>query len=458
MLIGKSIDQIHQAYKDKEISPTELTRMHLNRIAMVNPGLNAYLTITEEKAFLHAQSAESLFAAGSPTTALTGIPVSYKDLFDSSGIRTTYGSAHFREHVPAVNAKALHQFTKAGAVMTGKTNLHEYAFGITSNNPHYGAVRNPWNHIYIAGGSSGGSAAATAAGLSLVSLGTDTGGSIRIPASMCGVIGLKPTFGLLSTEGVMPLSWHLDHVGPIARTVSDAAIALEVLLSKTIPEWRSQDLRGIRIGIPTNYFNHQVSAEVAEKYQSAIAQFQDLGAVLLDVEVPFDETLVPALMTIAVAEAGYVHRNRIETALDLFGDDVRQALAGASEISASSYIAALRKQEDIKNRFNQLFDGVDLIITPTLPALPQRIGASQLELNGEQQDLFQTMTRFTSPLNATGNPALSLPCGVSESGLPVGIQLIGRWHGEGRVLQAARAYEEAALSRFYKLRDAVCLL
>lgn len=447
----KTIEQLQQGYQNGDDTPTEIAQTYLRRSEARNGELNAFITVTNEKALEDAAAVEH------SEGPLRGVPVTYKDLVSTKGIRTTSGSAIERDYVPNQDAPVVTTLRHAGAVQIGKVNLHEYAFGITSNNPHYGPVRNPWNEQVSPGGSSGGSAAAIAADLCMASIGTDTGGSIRIPAASCGVVGLKPTFGLISTVGVTPLSWTLDHVGPLTANVSDMFRVMSVFLGESLLRHRTTDIRGLRIGVPKRYFNERLDADVYRLYQSALRHFERLGAILIELDVPGASEAVPLTFTLAAAEAGYVHRERMATSLDLFGSDVKAVLESSAGIPASAYIDALQQRQVIADGISAVFDHVDVIVTPTLPTTPKAIGQDEVVIGGVKEDLFGCMIRYTCPFNLTGHPALAVPCGVAEDGLPVGIQIVGPHANEARLLKVGYAYEQTALTEFYELRDRRCV-
>jgi len=445
------------------LSPCELVQEVLQRIERIQPLLNCYLTWAPGRALAEAKEAEreSPAGAGKP---LAGIPLAVKDIFETAGMPTTAGSK-FDLRSPAAgepepagsaaaDAAAVNSLRAAGAVLIGKLNMHEIALGVTNENPHFGDCRNPWDVERITGGSSGGSAAALAAGLCLASLGTDTGGSIRIPASLCGVVGLKPTRGRVSLRGIIPLSWNLDHAGPMARSVADAALLLRLIegydaedpASLRIPRGgvlsRLQGgVRGWKIALADDgYFADPgtVDAEVLSAVRSAADVFRRLGARVEAMPFPGAKEAALANGMMTQADAAAFHRKRLAAAPDRFGRDVLQRLQAGAELPLAEYISARRTQNESRRRFERFFERWDILLTPTTPIpAPPRSGEDAV-------DRARLLTRFTAPFNLTGLPALSLPCGLTAGGLPIGLQLVAVPWGDGRVLRAAYAYERAA--------------
>lgn len=453
-MIDQTIEQLLRQYKDGVISPVEVVETALDDISRTNDTTNAFVTVSSEKALDQARIAEYSYRLGQSTGRLAGVPVSVKDMIDTAGIRTTYGSEIDADNVPEEDAAVVSQLRHQGAISLGKTNLHEYAFGTTSENPFYGTVLNPWNENYAAGGSSGGSAAAVTSGIGFASIGTDTGGSIRIPAAACGVVGLKPTYGLWPTTGAFNISWTLDHTGPITRNIADMASVMEAVTGQEYnAHLQAETLQGIRIGVPSTYFNERLEPDVKASYDAALAQLSALGAVLIDITVDYTVTDIDDVLTIEAAEAGYIHEDRITNSIDKYGPDVRAALGWSHEITALSYIKALDRRRVLKNKTSALFEVVDFIATPTMPISAPRIGTRDLTLDGESEDIFACMIRYTAIFDMSGHPALSIPCGMSSDGLPVGLQLAGPYFSERRLLKAAHAYEQHHLSDLYRNRD-----
>ncbi|MBI2913482.1 MAG: Asp-tRNA(Asn)/Glu-tRNA(Gln) amidotransferase subunit GatA [Chloroflexi bacterium] len=444
--LAEAGDQIRR----HKISPVELTDACLERIGRLDGHLKAFITVTRETALQSARQAQQAIAKGNYKGPLHGLPVALKDLFATAGVRTTAGSKIMADHVPAEDAEATARLKAAGAIIIGKLNLHEFAFGATGVNPHYGAARNPWDDSRVCGGSSSGSACALAAGECLAALGTDTGGSIRIPASLCGVVGLKPTFGRVSRRGVVPLSWALDHVGPLARTAEDAAIVLGVLAGKDplddsssdepVPDYRrglKGNLKGLRVGVPRQYFFDNVEPEVLKAVRTAIEVLTKLGAEVAEVSLPHIAEAPAAVTAIMMPEALAYHQRWLAERPQDYGDDIRQRLELGMAFLGMHYVQAQRLRELIVQEWRQqVFDRVDLLATPTTPVPPPRIEESEVQTT-------MTLVRFTGPFNLLGVPAISVPCGFTTSGLPIGLQLAARWWQEETVLRAAHAYEQA---------------
>lgn len=436
--------------RERKLSPVELTEACLARIESVEPKINAFITVTADQARASAKTAADEIARGEYRGPLHGIPVALKDLFSTAGIRTTAGSTILGEHVPAEDSDAAARLKAAGAILLGKLNLHEFAYGATGVNPHYGSCRNPWDTSRITGGSSSGSGASVATGECFAALGTDTGGSIRIPASLCGIVGLKPTFGRVSRRGVIPLSWSLDHAGPFARSVEDATIVLQAIAGhdpldassspEPVPNYSAglrDGVKGLRIGVPREFFFDTVDSEVESAVRKASGVLEGLGASVREVGLPLIAEAPAAVTAIMLPEALAYHRKWMEERPDDYGDDVRYRLELGATFLAVHHVQAQRFREMIVNRWrDEVFDQVDLLAMPATmaPAFPI-----------ERSDLSVTFSliRNTNPLNLLGVPALSVPCGFTTGGLPIGLQLAASWWEETTVLRAAYAYEQA---------------
>jgi len=453
--VTSAVSLIHR----KELSPVELVRAVLDRIDAYGERINAYIALDAENAIQAARQAEDALVHRHPLGPLHGVPLAVKDLFFEAGLPTTAGSRVLQDFVPREDATVIRRLKEAGAVLLGRLNLHELAYGVTNENPHFGPVRNPWRLSRIAGGSSGGSAAAVAASLCLASLGTDTGGSIRIPAACCGVVGLKPTYGRISRHGVLPLAWSLDHVGPITKNVEDAALLLQVLAGLDprdptasplpVPVYSrvlGGDLEGVRIGVPKGFFTDpaEIEAGVLAAIQGALQVIESVGASVVEVSMPFlrhaPGVQFFTLATEASANHGWLLRRRGRE----LGLDVRRRLELGEFIAAPQYVRAQQARRRLVRDFADVFQQADLLVTPTLPVVAPPLGAETVAIQEVQKRIQPTLTRFTSPLNLTGLPAISLPCGSEVDGLPVGLQLIGRPFDEGTLLRAAYAYEKAS--------------
>jgi aspartyl-tRNA(Asn)/glutamyl-tRNA(Gln) amidotransferase subunit A len=449
-----TIQELAPRIQGGKISPVELTKQVLEQIRQRQPSINAYITVAEEAALAQAHQAEREIRTGHYRGPLHGIPYAAKDLFYTKGVATTAGSKILKDFVPAYDATVIERLREAGAVLVGKTGLHEFAYGITNNNPHFGPVRNPWDRERIPGGSSGGSTAALATGQCLFALGSDTGGSVRIPAAYCGVVGLKPTFGRISRYGVFPLGHTLDHVGHFAASVADAAVILGVLAG---PDFRDDSsvtepppkvelpaepkLDRYRIGLPSNYYFERVEPEVAQAVRAAVEKLRSIGAEILDVEIPEIEDFTVLSRLILLPEATAVHRQRLKTRRADIGPDVLALLDQGQFVLAADYLDAQRRRRQLVENLTKLFDQVDVIVTPTTPNTAPKIGETTVEIGGRQEDARLAATRLVRALNLAGVPALSVPCGLDSKGLPIGLQIFGRAFDEAAVLLAGHCYE-----------------
>lgn len=466
-----------------KLSPVELVDAFLARIEQLNPKLNAYITVTAESAREAARAAEQEIAHKRYRGPLHGIPIALKDNIHTRGVRTTAGSKVLGDFVPAEDATVAARLREAGAILLGKTNMHEFAYGVTSENPFYGPVRNPWDMSRIPGGSSGGSAAAIAAGLCCGSVGSDTGGSIRIPAALCGIVGLKPTFGRVSAHGVIALCPSLDHTGPLARTAGDAAILLAAIagadprdhttlgqprLAKLDALWAGKKsagkksgksgkgkalAAGIRLGWPKHYFFDRIHDEVRAAVEAAAKEFEKLGAVIEEVELPHVRDPDAPKSYIALAEARAYHERMgwyPARAAD-YSDEVRKRLELGGEVKASDYVRAWETKQEFLGDFAAAFERVDAILAPATPVAASPIGAHSVRIGGptsaypagEEENVRTALLRLNRPQNLTGLPAISVPCGFTRAGLPIGLQLIAPEWAEVTLLRIAAIYERA---------------
>jgi len=439
----------------REVSSVELVRRALQRIERDQPRLNAFLTVMADAALQRARRLDAELAGGIHRGPLHGIPVAVKDVFSTRGVRTTCGSLLFAEYVPDRDAAVVERLEAAGAVIVGKTGLHELAYGITSNNPHFGAIRNPWNPEHVPGGSSGGSGAAVAAGEVFLAMGSDTGGSIRIPAAWCGCVGLKPTTGRVSRYGVMPLDFTLDHMGPLTRTVRDAALALNILAGYDPRDPTSSrrpagdytpppeiSLRGVRIGVPENFYFERLDPEAEGAARTMVKLAGELGAELVPLRVPDIAELNTLGRVILLAEAAAVLSPYLSDR-SKFGADVLALLDQGRMITAADYINAQRLRRRAWQEFAAVWQKADCLITPTTPIPAPRIGQTQVVLDGALEDVRLAATRYVRGINVLGWPALSIPCGFSGAGLPLGLQIIGKPFDEALVLKVGAALEDA---------------
>lgn len=430
-----------------ECPARELADFYLERIQRLNPELNAFLTVTAESARAQAARADAQRAGGDVAPALLGIPFALKDLFATQGVRTTAGSRILRAAVPMEDAHVVTRLHQAGSVMLGKLNMHEFAYGATNENPHYGDAKNPWALDRVTGGSSGGSAAAVAARMCLGALGSDTGGSIRIPAALCGVTGIKPTYGRVSLRGVIPLSWSNDHIGPLAQTAEDCALILDAIagydprdpvsVNVPVPDFAAainEPLRGLRLAAPRGYFESGVADEILRAVADAARVFQDLGAVRVERELDKAVEMFTANRTILRVEAAAYHRGWLESNAADYGEDVRARLASAKTISASEFALARRQQVELTRALELWFSDIDWMLIPTtrIPA-PAR--------GSDAVALAQQLTGLTAPFDVTGFPAISIPGGFTSDGLPIGIQLVAQKWNESCILRAAHQFQ-----------------
>jgi aspartyl-tRNA(Asn)/glutamyl-tRNA(Gln) amidotransferase subunit A len=453
-----TLSEASQLVHARKISPVELTRACLGRIEQLNPKLNAFITVTADSALAEARAAEEEIHRGHWKGPLHGIPLALKDLLDTAAVRTTAASGLFKDRVPLEDAEVVRRLKAAGAVLLGKLNLQEFAYGGSSVVSYFGPVRNPWERDYCAGGSSAGSAAAVAAELCFGALGTDTGGSIRQPAGYCGIVGLKPTYGRVSTRGVIPLAWSLDHVGPMARTVKDVTLMLQVIAGYDAGDTNSADLpvpdfvgsiaRGtsaLRLGIPRAYFYEGLHPEIEAAMGAALSVLKNLTASQHDIAL-LAANDHPSVMdvygTVFTAEAYAYHREYISKTPELYQPETLNRIRAGADIGTPSYIQSRRQLAQIRRSVSRVFDTVDLAVTPTAVVPPFTI-ANLLSDPATLRSKELLMLRNTRPINALGLPAISIPCGFTRAGLPIGMQIIGPSGGEATVLRLAYAYEQA---------------
>ncbi len=446
----ETISDLAPRLRRKEISPVELTRTCLERIEKLNPTLNAFITVNAESALTEARAAEKEISRGEWHGPLHGIPIALKDIIDTAGARTTAASALYQNRVPVEDAEVVRRLRQAGAVILGKNNLHEFAYGASSLVSFFGDVHNPWNTSQIAGGSSGGSAAAVVAGLCYAAIGTDTAGSIRLPAALCGCVGIKPTYGRVSARGVIPLSWSLDHVGPLAATSADAAIVLQAIAGYDPLDIHSTDAPvsdyvsslgevtdNLRVGIPRPYFYDDLDDEVRAAAEQALTVVGTLVAETREIQIE-----VPADRVVQNAESYAIHAEDVSRTPELYQPETVRRIRIGANISAAEY---MRRRQDLdreRRRAQDIFAKVDLLVTPTT-----RIPAPTIaDLKKDPEALRPaeiTLLRNTRPFNGWGLPAISLPCGFTKSGLPIGLQVAGPAWREDLVLRLAHAYERA---------------
>jgi aspartyl-tRNA(Asn)/glutamyl-tRNA(Gln) amidotransferase subunit A len=450
-----TIQEAGAALRTGKISSLELAEAALDRVAKLQGTLNAFITVMEESARARARQADQELAKSFDRGPLHGIPVAVKDVFCTKGVRTTCGSKPFADHVPDRDAAVVEKLEAAGAVIAGKTNMHELAFGITSNNPRFGAVRNPWDPERIPGGSSGGSGAAVAGGMVFMAMGSDTGGSIRIPASFCGTVGLKPTFGRVSRYGVMPLDFSLDHMGPLTCTVRDAALTLNAIagydpreetssrepVADSLPAPRVS-IRDVRIGLPENFYFEKLDPEVEQAVRNMAEVAERLGARVVPVRVPDINGVNVISRVILHSEAAALMEPYMSRRKD-FGADVLTLLDQGRLLSASDYVNAQRLRRLKQQEFRALWRQADCLFTPTTPTAAPRIGQMTIQVGPQMEDVRLASTRLVRAINVLGLPALSIPCGFDRQGMPIGLQIIGRPFSEPLLLRVAAALEDA---------------
>jgi len=447
-LLKLTIRDAADLIRKKKVSPVELTTACLARIDRANPALNAFITITAESAMQQARDAEAEVMRGKWRGPLHGVPIALKDLFDTAGVKTTAGSGVFKDRIPTEDAEVVRRLKAAGAVLVGKTNMHEFAFGGTSIVSYFGAVHNPWEPSHIAGGSSGGSAAALAAELCYGALGSDTAGSVRLPASICGIVGLKPTYGLVSIRGVIPLSWSLDHVGPMARTVADTAILLQAIAGYDAQETTSEEMKvpdysqalgrkvtSLRIGVPREFFFAELDHEIEAATKEALSVLGKLTAGIRDVSLAANnmETLRDV---VRAAEAYAYHREYVTNTPELYQPLTLKRIRAGADVTTPAYIQGRRDLAQVRRMAGKWLEAVDVLVTPTIPIPPAAI-------SDPHADDILPEVRNTSPFDINGWPAISLPCGFTGQGLPIGLQIIGPHGGEAVIFQLAHAYEQA---------------
>jgi aspartyl-tRNA(Asn)/glutamyl-tRNA(Gln) amidotransferase subunit A len=445
-----SISELSQRLRRREVSPFEITRAGLERIERLNPSLNAFITVMAESALSEARRAESEILRGEWRGPLHGVPVALKDLIDTAGVRTTAASALYKERVPSADAEVVRRLRQAGAVLVGKNNLHEFAYGGSSLVSHFGDVHNPWDLGRVAGGSSGGSVAAVAAGLAYAAIGTDTAGSIREPAALCGCVGLKPTYGRVSIRGVIPLSSSLDHVGPLAATVADAAIVLQAVAGYDAADITTADVpvadystalregaKSMRVGVPREYFFDDLDSEVASAMEHALREIQSFGAEIKEVHLD-----VPTDRTLQGAESYAYHAESVAKSPELYQSETVRRIRSGEKVSAAEYIQRRRELDEARRSIRAIFADADVLVTPTVPIPAPAI--ADLKANPDAlRPAELRLLRNTRPFNVWGLPAISVPCGFTQSGLPIGLQIAGPHWREDLVLRVARAYEQA---------------
>ena len=450
------IARVAEQIRTGSLSPVELVEAHLERIEQTDGTLNSFITLLADDALAAAHQAEQEIRSGDDRGPLHGIPVGLKDLYYTKGIRTTVGSKILRDFVPDYDAAVTERFREAGAILMGKLQMHEFALGATSENPHDGPAHNPWNIDCVTGGSSGGSGAAVASGEVMAALGSDTGGSVRIPAALCGIVGLKPTFGRISRHGVYPLSWTLDTVGPMTRTVRDNALVLNAIVghdprdpssaNRPVEDFAKsldEGVSGIRVGVPSEFFYDVIDPEVRAAVVEAAKALEGLGASVEDVSIPVLEHSLTISGAILATEAAEVHLEHLRTRPGDIGEDVRGRLESGALTPATDYIKAQRARTVFNEQIARAFKSFDILLAPSVPIGAPKIGQSTVDVGGRPEPALALLSRLTRPFNICGVPTVSVPCGFTSEGKPIGMQLAGRPFAESTVLRVAHAYEQA---------------
>ena len=445
-----TISELAQRLRRREVSPVEITQECLGRIERMDPVINSFITVMSESALAEARIAESEISRGEWRGPLHGVPVALKDLIDTAGVRTTAASALFKNRVPDKDAEVVRRLRQAGAVILGKNNLHEFAYGGSSLVSYFGDVHNPWDVGRIAGGSSGGSAAAVAAGLAYAAIGTDTAGSIREPAALCGCVGLKPTYGRVSSRGVIPLSLSLDHVGPLAATVEDAAIVLQAIAGYDAADNSTADVpvagyvsalregpKALRVGVPRKYFYDDLDPEVAAAMEHALRGIGTLVAEMREVQLD-----VPTDRTLQAAESYAYHAENVAKSPELYQPETLRRIRSGEKLSAAEYIQRRHELEEARRRIRSVFADLDVVVMPTMPMPAPKISDLRADPDALRPAELKLL-RNTRPFNVWGLPAISVPCGFTQGGLPIGLQIAGPPWREDLVLQLAHAYEQA---------------
>lgn len=451
-----TIAEISTLIAQRELSPVDLIKSHLERIRELEPELNSFVTILENESLLEAQKAESEIISEGSRGSLHGIPVGLKDLYYTKGVRTTIGSNIMSDFTPNKDATVTKKLRKAGAIIIGKLQMHEFAWGTTSENPHYGPAHNPWDTKHITGGSSGGSGSAVSSGQCMGALGSDTGGSVRIPSALCGIVGLKPTFGLVSKNGVFPLSWSMDTVGTMTRTVKDAALMLNVIAgfdqadpssvrqkTENYCSTLDNEIGGLKIGILKNEMFKRVDSDISSCFSQAVHTLENLGTSIEEISIPIMDHSFSIAQTILGAEAAEIHTENLRENSELIDPEVRAKLQIGALTSATEYIKAQRARRLFNQQTRTAMKALDVLITPTVAIGAPKIGENTINIAGKQESRTELLGRLTRPFNLCGYPSVSIPCGFTTKGMPVGLQIVGKPFQESTVLRTAYAYEQS---------------
>ena len=462
-LLRMTVSELAPKIQNKEVSPVELTEAALAEADRLQPALNSFITILHDRAMDQAREAESAISQGNYRGPLHGIPIGLKDNLATAGITTTVGSKVLANNVPEEDAEVVKRCQIAGAIVIGKENLEEFAAGATSNNPHFGAVHNPWGLDHIPGGSSGGGGANVAAGVTFMSLGTDLGGSVRLPGTFCGVVGLKQSFGRVSQRGLLVTSFNGDHIGPMTRSVADSALVLQIIAGNDpldpstvpvpVPDYTAflgKSLKGLKMGVPSNHYFEMLDGEVETAVRGSITALEELGAEFHEVHLPTME-YIGALRISAMADGIVTHEAFLKSNREDYGPDVLYRTIPGQFVLGRDYSKALKVQRLIQEEYARVMQQVDFLVTPTAPVPAPRIDAKYINMNGEEHRVrgpgSSLISRNTSPLNAIGLPAITVPCGVTKAGLPIGVQFITGPFEEGLLFQVADGYEKVSPSQ-----------
>ncbi len=454
-LYQKDVFQLGKLIDSGATSPTEIVQSFLSQIDKHNERLNAFVTVLRETAISAADKATAEISRGQKRGLLHGIPIAHKDLYSTEGILTTAGSEVLAKNIPESNATVVDKLDEAGMIMLGKLNTHEFAYGPTGEFSKFGATRNPWDVTRITGGSSSGSAGAVAAGLVPIATGSDTGGSIRMPAACCGLTGIKPTYGRVSRHGITPLCWSMDHSGPLARSAVDCALFLQACSgydkndratsTRPVPDFMKNigsSLKGIKIGIPRRYFFDSTQDTIVSFVEDVLKFFETEGAILVEVDIENIEHAATAALAIYLSEATAYHEDNLKECSELYTDSVRGFLELGNHILAKDYLAAQRYRTLLGQSMATTLTSVDIIATPGLTVTAPKLGETAIEINGVETDVFSTMLHNTEPFDLTGLPAIVFPCGFDNNNLPASIQLIGKPFDESLILNAANIYQQ----------------
>ena len=452
------IKQLGKKIMEGDLSPLDLVETCLERIKKLDLLLNAFITVLDDRARKDAAIVERQIKQGYYVGPLHGIPFSIKDIICAKDVRCTAGSKIMSEYISKIDATCVSRMKKAGAILIGTNNLHEFASGITSINPHYGSSKNPWNTLKLSGGSSGGSSVSVSAGMVPISLGTDTGGSIRVPSSLCGVTGLKPTYGRVSKHGIMSLAPSLDHIGCITRSAWDAGAILQAIAGqdafdpsteneqvpdyvKTIEERKITTCKNLSVGVPKEYFFDYLEPQVKRVFHDFIDTIKSMDIIVSDIDIQETDKIYDSWAPIRLAEAAEIHLKWLETRAKDYGEDVRRMLIEGTKISAVKYIRAQRFRNEIRNEFMRIFKNVDVLVMPTTPLTAPTFDERIISIDGKVHEIRQVLLRNNIAFNSTGLPAVSIPAGLANHNMPVGVQIVGRPFEEDKILSIAYTYE-----------------